>query len=286
METTRFIKFVVARHKVYLAREAGMSLWTMDSILSTYRFCNVYRELDRVTRYIRNKYQGASDQLWFDLVVARLINNPDTLADLPVYSASGWNPRGFVHTLNRRAKAGHRVFNPAYIVSTNGIAMPKPEYLAERVLTPLWEDQGGLSAGPRRSLERYHTILMQYQGLGSFMAAQVVADLKNTPFQPLREAKDWWTWAAPGPGSLRGMNRLLGNGGVKTMPRGPSWLSRVQGLREELNAALPTGWKPLCAQDVQNCLCEFDKYERVRLGEGVPKQLFVPSTLPLVSVSK
>jgi hypothetical protein len=27
----------------------------------------------------------------------------------------------------------------------------------------------------------------------------------------------------------------------------------------------------LHAQDLQNCLCEFDKYERVRLGEGRPK---------------
>jgi hypothetical protein len=176
------------------------------------------------------------------------------------------------------------VFNPAYIVSTNGIAMPKPEYLAERVLTPLWENQGGLSAGPRRYLSRYHTLLMQYQGLGSFMAAQVVADLKNTPFQPLREARDWWTWASPGPGSLRGMNRLLGNGGVKNLPRGPSWLTRVQELREQLNEARPADWKLFCAQDVQNCLCEFDKYERVRLGEGVPKQRFTPNPLPLVSV--
>ena len=25
------------------------------------------------------------------------------------------------------------------------------------------------------------------------------------------------------------------------------------------------------AQDLQNCLCEFDKYERVRLNEGRPR---------------
>ena len=28
------------------------------------------------------------------------------------------------------------------------------------------------------------------------------------------------------------------------------------------------------AQDVQNMLCEYDKLQRVRLGEGRPKQLF------------
>jgi hypothetical protein len=33
----------------------------------------------------------------------------------------------------------------------------------------------------------------------------------------------------------------------------------------------------LHAQDIQNCLCEFDKYMRVKLGQGTPKQLYVPS---------
>jgi hypothetical protein len=32
--------------------------------------------------------------------------------------------------------------------------------------------------------------------------------------------------------------------------------------------------KPMHAQDLQNCLCEFDKYERARLGEGTPKQIY------------
>ena len=31
---------------------------------------------------------------------------------------------------------------------------------------------------------------------------------------------------------------------------------------------------PLHAQDVENCLCEFDKYERTRLGEGRPRSLY------------
>ena len=33
----------------------------------------------------------------------------------------------------------------------------------------------------------------------------------------------------------------------------------------------------LCAQDLQNCLCEFAKDERVRLGEGTRKCRFRPT---------
>jgi hypothetical protein len=36
------------------------------------------------------------------------------------------------------------------------------------------------------------------------------------------------------------------------------------------------GLGDLHAQDLQNCLCEFDKFERARLGEGKPKRKFRP----------
>ena len=36
----------------------------------------------------------------------------------------------------------------------------------------------------------------------------------------------------------------------------------------------------LTAHDVQFCLCEFDKYERVRLGEGRPRALYKPPATP------
>jgi hypothetical protein len=35
----------------------------------------------------------------------------------------------------------------------------------------------------------------------------------------------------------------------------------------------------LSASDLRSCLCEFDKYERGRLGEGKPKRRFVPKLL-------
>src|SRR5262245_66683119 len=45
------------------------------------------------------------------------------------------------------------------------------------------------------------------EGLGSFMKGQIIADLKYLPF--MREVDDWWTWATPGPGSMKGLNIVL-----------------------------------------------------------------------------
>jgi len=104
------------------------------------------------------------------------------------------------------------------------------------------------------------------------MAAQIVADTKHAGV--LLHAKDWNTFCASGPGSQRGMNRVM------SLPRDKSWKEdefrlRVCELQDALAPMfLSMGWPAPDAQDVQNVLCEFDKYERTRLSEGKPKQLF------------
>ena len=56
------------------------------------------------------------------------------------------------------------------------------------------------------------------------------------------------------------------------------WRAALRQLHEAIARDLERiGIGRLCAQDLQNCLCEFDKHERTRLGEGKPKRRFVPS---------
>lgn len=277
MRTKPFLSFVEKRHRIWCAREAGRPRpWTQDLILQKYRFCNVYRELDTTTIWIRENWSRryrTDPDLWFAMVAARLVNWPPTLARLEPLP---WEARAFVNTLNTLATET-KVFGPAYIVSTNGHTMPKPLYLAERVLSPLWKDRAAVRPKPMDTLSAFYARLTRYQGMGSFMAAQVVADVKNSD-GPLLQAPDWWTWCAPGPGSLRGLNRMLGNGPVRTGLSTTVFGTLVNELRQEVNEMCSRlGWAPLCAQDVQNCLCEFDKYERVRLGEGAPRQHYRPA---------
>jgi hypothetical protein len=59
-----------------------------------------------------------------------------------------------------------------------------------------------------------------------------------------------------------------------------AWRAALARLHEATAPDLERiGVGQLCAQDLQNCLCEFDKYERVRLGQGKPKRRFVPKLL-------
>jgi hypothetical protein len=101
------------------------------------------------------------------------------------------------------------------------------------------------------------------------MTGQVVADLKYAEGCVLRKASDWDTWALSGPGSRRGLNRLL------SKPKDTPWKETVWHERLlELQAELRKDGIGIHAQDVQNNLCEFDKYLRVLHNEGRPRSLY------------
>ncbi len=285
---TQLLSFMEARHTIYMRRAVGAPPpWTEDEILRTYRFCNVYRELDSVTQWIANNWRNSNQDdpnLWFAMCVARLFNLPQTLAEIK-YPGRKWNPERVRRVLKERRERGDNVFNAAYIVSTNGRAMDKIDYVIDCVLNPMWEQRKDVGTWCNVSLKSplyniptlqdVHARLTKFQGMGSFMAGQVVADLKYA--LGLSNAPDWWTWAASGPGSRRGLNRVVRRG-VDLGWREPEWLANLQALQTWINARWPYAnfaeEGAIHAQDLQNCLCEFDKYQRVKLGEGKPKQLY------------
>ena len=199
------------------------------------------------------------------MVVARFFNLPSTLGAIEK-TVLPFQPAQMARILGRLGK----VFNGAYIVSTNGISMDKCQYVIERVLKPMWKDRARLRPQPGDTLDAWHMTLRQYQGMGSFMAAQVVADMKYV--EPLRSAADWAWWAASGPGSRRGLGRVM-FADVDHHYSETHWRSDFAMLWQAVNKKL--NWsESLTGQDLQNCLCEFDKYERARLGEGRPKQIY------------
>lgn len=274
-EAKKLADFIKARERHRIAKERGA--WKglkPDPIILQYRFCNVRRNDDRVTKYVLETFLPRfSSGEWFAAVVARLFNNEDTLEDISKFTVP-FKPAQMRITLHSRKANGAKNFNAAYIVSTNGRAMDKVDYLIAHVLEPLWEKRAAISAAMRKAtLAEAHDLLMRQDGLGSFMAAQVLADIK---YLAPEAWSDFDTFAASGPGSKRGLNRVLRRDKEKPMQE-VAFRATLTELRETVNALL--GWdEPLTAQDLQNCLCEYDKYERARTGEGTPKQIYKPLT--------
>lgn len=270
MRVKELTAFIRERERIRVRKESGKPRpWTTDPILAKYKFCNVHREDDAVSRFLRRIWYpqfSTNPDIWFTAIVARLFNNPDSLLDIRHWVLP-FNPKMISKILDQRVTRKQKNFNAAYIVSTNGMAIDKVEYVLYNVLNVIWGERKNMRPKPGDTLEVYHNMLMGFDGLGSFIAAQVVADLKY--MEPLKSAVDWWTFAASGPGSRRGLNRVMERP-VDAPWKESNWRGQLYILLNQREIKT----FGLHAQDLQNCLCEFDKYERARLGEGTPKQIY------------
>lgn len=295
MKVAPLWKFIQERHAIYLKKERSeLKPWTRDPILQNYRFTTCYREFDKVTVWIRENWREPHQHdpyVWFAMCVARYINWPMTLEEIgyPV----PWQADRVVKLLNQKhnlkknftmarshketphkilrvqTKITPQIFGGAYFLNSIG---PKIESIMFDRLTPLWKNRDKITTQLQcaDSLSDLYEVFREQHGFGSFMAAQVVADIKYLPMWA--SMSDWWTWAASGPGSKRGLNRLVGRP-INAPWRETEWLAKLTELCEALEPLLAkAGMPPMHAQDVQGIgCCEWDKYCRAKLGEGRPK---------------
>jgi hypothetical protein len=112
--------------------------------------------------------------------------------------------------------------------------------------------------------------LQEIEGVGSFLAGQIVADLKNTKGHALWSSKDRSTFVVPGPGSIRGLSWIF-LGGPKGVTEA-TFHHYFNNLRQWVDDHWPPGVEPVDNQDLQNCLCEYDKYCRVATETGKSKR--------------
>lgn len=271
------IHWVTERESIRLKREAGLPRpWTDDPILQTYRFCNVRREDDRVTRWIHRNWLFPNmllPNVEFAMGVARMVNLPETLAEIGF--PHRWSPNHFVIAIHDRKASGQKCWTSAYMI-TGGYSAggEAKEQIIARVLNGLYSNlnsiHGFIATGD--SLEVMHSKILT-PGIGSFLAAQIVADIKWLPEHI--GAKDWMTWCAPGPGSTLGLQYLFEDD--KTMPE-ELFQERVLEVKFILEQELGL---VLDAQNVQNCLCELSKYIRAKYFGKRLKSSYTPDNRPL-----
>jgi hypothetical protein len=279
----KFVAFIAEREAIRIRRFVMRKEWpwTDDPILQQYRFTNVHREDDAVSQHyqksVRNRYADSSFVLpatviyrWFNRIsTCDAIFNTGSRSIFELYMNS--NDLSILQCCLSNLKPPH--VTGAYII--NG----KPGYSkAEGVLQYIdewmqknWHDRWVYwRKDPPLLSEIYEWI--NSNGLGSFMRGQIIADLKYVKF--MRSVADWWIWATPGPGSMRGLNIVLERPMNQSWKRG-EWLPALQQLNEIVTPMLKQyGIERLHNQDLQNCLCEWSKYTKVATGQGRPRQVF------------
>ena len=289
----RFIYWIQERYQLGLRRAAGKPKpWTDDEVLQRYFFTWPYREMDKTTVWFRENVREPlrnDPRVLMATVIFRwfnLIATGEVLRNVaePFGLLTDWSTKTALRILRPVRDAGSKVFTGAFMINSPG-GEPKLEAICRRI-TNVWDAREMIlekfSRGRfegKLTLEGSHDMLTEFDGLGGFMAYEIVCDLRYTYL--LENAPDKLTWCHVGPGARRGLYRVLGldfpkgnnAGGCPKLLNDKEEMREMQKLLEQVRKRLPE--MPLFElREVEHALCEADKYSRALEGDGRLKRTY------------
>jgi hypothetical protein len=287
-----FWQFVCERQWVW-QRRALQRLpppWTADPILQSERFTNVYRELDPGTRYVIEhilEIDASRPDKLFNVMLYRLIGRMETHATLGFQFLTDFCSHEMERELKSLRRAGTPPFTAAYMVSAYSSlgSADKVENIAS-LFGMLHAEFDDLFVRVDRctAAADVHATLSSAYGFGNFLSYQVLVDL----LYPLRVYANKGLlpfshddWASPGPGARRGIKMLLRPSDDSQDLDVMCWLRDHQHSEfERLGLDFPyledAAGNPtdISLANIQNCLCEFHKYVKIREGTGQGRRKF------------
>lgn len=261
--------------------ECRLPPWTDDPILAGYKFTNVKRIHDRTTQAFLKTYQenreAPAHVALYNCAARRFTGT------VAAGTAMGWLPGFRVGALSKaeaKCKADNQMFwTGAYMVRGGAAGVPKATAV-EDYLSSIWGKAKAITSAIESTgtWEAGYEIMHTCYGCGGngFMVKEVLQDylLWKLPWIPV----DNETWTPIGPGARRGLNRLAGRPLAANL-RDEDFLAEIRDHLKRIQTQwLKTfkGHPRLTAHDIQFCLCEVDKYLRVKTGEGRPRSKYQP----------
>lgn len=285
---TGFFSFAQERYRILLRRREGKPApWTMDPVLRTYRFCNVFREDDITTQWFRDNVRNRLSRNYQDtptyanemrLVMAvisfRWFNRIETgRAMLNASLFEQWDSdvaERVLGDLQPLVTGAYMIKSPPGLTKLTGICQ-----CIDRIQDSYYTTINKVHA-QSNTMFAHHRALMQFPYLGSFMAYEVVTDLAETWFG------DGWsdkmTWAVPGPGAARGLGWVTSDSPTvfRYTNKGDAE-SMLQLMRELLERSTngnmwPSAWPSWDMRTVEHTLCEYDKWRRAHAGQNLKRR--------------
>lgn len=296
-----FFNYVNAREQVRRQKAAGQPWpWTDDPILQNYKFTNVCREHDATSQELITRFYGPHENddprsILLNAALSRYFGRWEFMAAIGWQDYETYDKEYVLENARYRRDKKQPVFTGAYVITNGGIAAPKEVVVLDHYIDDLYSAIPSLVevAQVTMSWEEVAKQMRYINGFGGsgFMTKEVLTDTTYTNFwkhggvmliSPGRPAirslpKDWWSWSPVGPGAARGVARVVGHDNIysveaQSIRRNKSLAQWVM-LELSRNSREAVGIN-LAPHDIQFALCEFDKYERVRLGQGTPRSKY------------
>jgi len=293
-----FFSFMLERELIRLRKKADQPFpWTEDSILQTYKFTNVRRWHDRTTTFLReifySKHVDADrKEILMNCALFRYFGTSEFADVIGWQKFDDFRFQDIINIAQQRLAGGKRVFTGAYVITNQGISAPKQEVVVNHFLKALHEKAQEICelVETEGSWKRVVQLMSSINGFGGtgFMAKEILLDTMMTNFWLVPETEeqkffegckvsypvDYDTWTPIGPGGLRGAARILGHNDPEGVLKQDKALEVILKLADKQGLFWPSIYGKLYPTDLQFQLCEFDKYERVRLGQGRPRSKY------------
>jgi hypothetical protein len=265
-------RFAAERQSVYLRRLAGeQGPWTLDPVIRTYRFTNVYRAADRVSQYLireilyREDRPQVAREVFFRTMLFKLFNKIETWEAIerklgPVtFENADFNRISEVLEDSRRR--GHAIYSAAYIMPAPRLGRVRKHDNHLALLSRMMDERLPDRIMQADSLATVYEMLLRYPGLGKFLAFQYAIDLNYSTLLDFDEAD----FVIAGPGALDGIAKCFSDS--KGL-RPEEVIHRVADDQDRCFARLGISFQALEGRrlqpiDCQNLFCEISKYARI-----------------------
>jgi hypothetical protein len=265
-------RFAAERLAVYYRRLSNPEgPWTEDETLRTYRFTNAFRASDRVSQYLIREVQYRVDrpqtptEVFFRTLLFKIFNRIDTWEHLEARLGHlSWK-----HTrledievvLDELLRHGHRIYSAAYIMPSPNFGKTRKHSNHLMLIAKMMSDGLPAKIANSQSLRAAYELLLNYQGLGPFLAFQYAIDLNYSSIMHFDEGD----YVVAGPGALDGISKCFSDGRSLDPVRVINLMVERQELEFGRRGLTFNGLfgRPLQPIDCQNIFCEIAKYARV-----------------------
>jgi len=188
----------------------------------------------------------------------------------------------YLNWLHDKHSLGKKIFTSAHL--TTGVAFEDKIDTYSRAAKIAWEMAPKIvNACKSNRMQIVFEELLNGYLIGKFVAYEIACDLRFTPLFS-ETPEDVLTWANMGGGAQRGLQRLgmpafNKDVGLKSMVC--LWAESEEFLQDHVKkhkelplSARAVEYPPFELREIEHSLCEFDKYERIRLNQGRPRQKY------------
>lgn len=246
--------------------------WSTDPIFQGTKFCCVIRDDDRTSYEARNAIECLPEKERLPYVVSfRVYNRVSSLKKLLEIDIRNFEAvYGVMQNLSPALNA------LAYKIQPKGRLFNLEDVCRQITHIALRVEKGW--APYPTAQETCRRICSDFSMSGTFVAYQILQDIRWI-YGPYPDEQ---TWCLVGPGAYRGIQRLKGNYTAQ------HWTKRNTQVPLDKNLGMPYSLKQILLEilgevkrlnipgfsmfELEHNLCEFDKYCRVKTGEGTGRK--------------